>query len=284
MKKTFLLLGAALLFTVALRAQDRHVVLWDNSTAPTSNGLAGDEIEYKPGQWKNTQKAEMWIYKAGDNATGQAVLFFPGGGYAALSVGNGHKTARWLAEHGITAAVLKYRLPNGHAEVPLDDAAEAMRVLRTMADDLHIDPNRIGVSGTSAGGHLAACVGTLAEERPAFMILFYPVVSADPGKRHKGSFEELIGKENYSTPRAQELSVEKKIDLRTPPALIFHCDDDKIVPSVNSALFYAGLKAYGIPSTLHIYPSGGHGWGMNPRFRHYDEWQRTVLDWLATLE
>ena len=112
MKKTMLLLFA-LMLSSAICAQDYHVVLWDNTTAPTSNGLSGDEVESKPGQWKNTQTAEMWIYKAGDNATGQALVFFPGGGYSSLSVGNGHKEAQWFARNGITAAVVKYRLPNG---------------------------------------------------------------------------------------------------------------------------------------------------------------------------
>ena len=101
MKKTMLLLFA-LMLSSAICAQDYHVVLWDNTTAPTSNGLSGDEVESKPGQWKNTQTAEMWIYKAGDNATGQALVFFPGGGYSSLSVGNGHKEAQWFARDGIT--------------------------------------------------------------------------------------------------------------------------------------------------------------------------------------
>ena len=127
MKKTLLLL-AALTLSPALYAQDYHVVLWDNATAPTSNGLTGEEIQPKPGQWSNTQKAEMWIYKAGDNATGQALVFFPGGGYSTLSVGNGHKEAKWFAENGVTAAVVKYRLPNGHCEVPRNDADEALRL------------------------------------------------------------------------------------------------------------------------------------------------------------
>lgn len=177
MKKTMLLLFA-LMLSSAICAQDYHVVLWDNTTAPTSNGLSGDEVESKPGQWKNTQTAEMWIYKAGDNATGQALVFFPGGGYSSLSVGNGHKEAQWFARNGITAAVVKYRLPNGHSEVPRNDADEALRVMRSMAAELNIDPAKVGVSGTSAGGYLAGSVGTLSDVKPGFMILFYPVISA----------------------------------------------------------------------------------------------------------
>lgn len=282
MKKTLLLL-AALTLSSALYAQDYHVVLWDNTTAPTSNGLTGEETQPKPGQCSNTQKAEMWIYKAGDNATGQALVFFPGGGYATLSVGNGHKEAKWFAENGITAAVVKYRLPNGHSEVPRNDADEALRVMREMAAELNIDPTKVGVSGTSAGGYLAGSVGTLSEVKPDFMILYYPVISADADKRHKGTFVKLLGAENADKPVAQGFSLEKKVDAQTPPTLLFHCDDDKVVPAVNSALFYQKLKEHGVKATLHIYPSGGHGWGMNPKFRYYDDWQKATLDWLSTL-
>lgn len=282
-RKIILFLGVFLLFPAMFRAQDRHIVLWDNTSAPTSNDLTGDEVEMKPGQWTNTQTAEMWIYQAGANATGQGIVFFPGGGYANLSVGNGHKTAEWFAKNGITAAVVKYRLPNGHSEVPREDADEALRVMRSLAPELHIDPDKIGVSGTSAGGHLAASVGTLSPQRPSFMILFYPVISADTDKRHRGSFEQLLGKKHCDTPQFQELSLEKKVDVQTPPTLLFHCDDDKVVPAVNSVLFYKQLKTYGIKSSLHIYPSGGHGWGMSSCFRYYDDWQKSVLDWLSTL-
>ena len=170
MKKTMLLLFA-LMLSSAICAQDYHVVLWDNTTAPTSNGLSGDEVESKPGQWKNTQTAEMWIYKAGDNATGQALVFFPGGGYSSLSVGNGHKEAQWFARNGITAAVVKYRLPNGHSEVPRNDADEALRVMRSMAAELNIDPAKVGVSGTSAGGYLAGSVGTLSDVKPGLSLI-----------------------------------------------------------------------------------------------------------------
>lgn len=211
MKKTLLLL-AALTLSPALYAQDYHVVLWDNATAPTSNGLTGEEIQPKPGQWSNTQKAEMWIYKAGDNATGQALVFFPGGGYSTLSVGNGHKEAKWFAENGVTAAVVKYRLPNGHSEVPRNDADEALRVMREMAAELNIDPAKVGVSGTSAGGYLAGSVGTLSEVKPDFMILYYPVISADADKRHKGTFVQLLGADDADKPVAQEFSLEKKVD------------------------------------------------------------------------
>lgn len=282
MKKLILLLAASLTLG-SLYAQDRHIVLWDNSTAPTSNGLTGEEVEFKPGEWKNTQKTEMWVYKAGANATGQAVVYFPGGGYTKLAVGNGHTTAKWFAENGITAAVVKYRMPNGHPEVPINDAQEALRVMRSLAGELGFDPAKVGVAGTSAGGHLAGCMGTIAKDRAAFMVLIYPVVSADNDKWHKGSFAALAGADKVDTPAAQEYSIEKKIDAQTPPTILLHSDDDKLVPAVNSTLFYEDLKKQGIKSSLYIFPSGGHGWGMSPKFRYYDPWRAAVLDWLSTL-
>jgi len=94
---------------------------------------------------------------------------------------------------------------------------------------------------------------------------------------------KLLGADDADKPVAQEFSLEKKVDARTPPTLLFHCDDDKVVPAVNSALFYQKLKEHGVKATLHIYPSGGHGWGMNPKFRYYGDWQKATLDWLSTL-
>ncbi len=279
-----MILIAAAGMAAAVQAQEPvHIRLWDNSTAPTSNGLSGEEKVSKGGAVSNTTTAEMWVYKAGENATGQGIVFFPGGGYSNLSLPNGHKTAKWFAEHGITAAVVKYRLPNGHSEIPRNDADEALRVMKARADEFGVDPEKIGVSGTSAGGYLAGSVGVLSENKPAFMILFYPVISADLDIRHKGTFVQLMGDKDANSPKAMAFSLEKHVDSTTPPTLLFHSDDDKVVPAVNSAIFYQRLKENGVKASLHIYPSGGHGWGINPKFRYYDDWQKSVLDWLSTL-
>lgn len=283
MKKTALFC-AFLLWAATSAAQDLHIVLWDNATASTgSNGLTGPEQNPQTRRWDNTQTAEMWIYKAGDNATGQAVLFFPGGGYGWLSMPNGHKEAQWFARQGITAAVVKYRLPNGHPEIPLADAEEALRTMRAMAAELGIDPAQVGVSGTSAGGHLAACVGTMAREKPGFMILFYPVISSDDGLRNDETYGHLVGEGNLRSALADRYSPEKRIDATTPPALIFHCDDDPLVAAANASVFYTKMKEHGHKASLHIYPSGGHGWGMSEKFRYRDDWRRSVADWLQTL-
>lgn len=124
----------------------------------------------------------MWIYKAGDNATGQALVFFPGGGYSSLSVGNGHKEAQWFARNGTTAAVVKYRLPNGHSRGSAQRCRRGAARERSMAAELNIDPAKVGVSGTSAGGYLAGSVGTLSDVKPGFMILFYPGDLGRPGQ------------------------------------------------------------------------------------------------------
>ena len=279
-----LLVLTALAAALTAGAQQRIVRLWNNASAPHDNGLRGGE-RVEENRLFNTTEAVLYVYAADPaRATGQAAVVCPGGGYRFLSIGgDGHAVGRWLAEHGVTAAVLKYRLPNGHSEVPRNDADEALRVMRSMAAELNIDPAKVGVSGTSAGGYLAGSVGTLSDVKPGFMILFYPVISADPDKRHKGTFVQLLGAEDADKPLAQEFSLEKKVDAATPPTLLFHCDDDKVVPAVNSALFYQKLKEHGIKATLHIYPSGGHGWGMNSRFRYYDDWQKATLDWLSTL-
>ena len=282
--KRLTILATLLFAAVSVSAQDYHIKLWDNTTAPTSNGVTGDEYERKPGTLTNTSSAEIWIYKpAPEKATGQAIVFCPGGGYSQLSIANGHNTCKWFAENGIVGVMLKYRLPNGHSEVPLDDLDKAVATVREMAGELGVDPHKVGVAGTSAGGYLAGSVGTLSEVKPDFMILYYPVISADADKRHKGTFVQLLGADDADKPVAQEFSLEKKVDARTPPTLLFHCDDDKVVPAVNSALFYQKLKEHGVKATLHIYPSGGHGWGMNPKFRYYGDWQKATLDWLSTL-
>ena len=271
--KRLTILATLLFAAVSVSAQDYHIKLWDNTTAPTSNGVTGDEYERKPGTLTNTSSAEIWIYKpAPEKATGQAIVFCPGGGYSQLSIANGHNTCKWFAENGIVGVMLKYRLPNGHSEVPLDDLDKAVATVREMAGELGVDPHKVGVAGTSAGGYLAGSAGVMSESKPDFMVLIYPVVSSDPDKRHLGTFQQLVGKENVET-EAAKFSLEKVVDSTACPALIFHSDDDKVVPAINAALLYEKLKANGVKASLHIFPSGGHGWGMSKKFKYHREFQ-----------
>ena len=288
-----LILTALALFAVAVsQAQfgDETLALriWDNASAPHSNGLEGSSVSVDAQRVSLNTVTELFVY-APDEAhrTDMAVVICPGGGYGYLSLENeGSKVAEWLAANGITAAVLKYRMPAGHPEVPLEDAVQAVRIMRGEAK---VSPEtdryvcrRVGVAGFSAGGHLAAYVSTMGDSRPDFSILFYPVITGETGRCHAGSFDNLLGRDRTAQLTAA-YSLENRVDDRTPPAIILVSDDDRGVPPVSSTRYYDALKEHGTPASLHIYPAGGHGWGMRDTFAWSNEWRAAVLDWLSRL-
>ena len=269
--------------TVALR-------LWDNATAPHSNELPApadaNAVSY-------TTETELFVFAPdAEKRTGMAVLVCPGGGYQHLSMQNeGAKVAKWLAANGITAGVLKYRMPNGHPEVPLEDAVQALRIMRGdfagMDDEVArkmqgLTCSRVGVAGFSAGGHLAAMLSTMGASRPDFSILFYPVITGETGKNHAGSFDNLLGRERTARLTAA-YSLENRVDAQTPPTMLLLSDDDRVVPPVSSTRYYDALKQHGIIASMHIYPKGGHGWGMHDEFQWSAEWRAALLDWLGRL-
>ena len=281
----FLIL-AALAATLTSGAQRRTVRLWDNATAPHSNGITAPETEEK-GLVYNITETELYIYPAdAAKATGQAVVVCPGGGYRVVAMQcEGDDVGRWLSAHGITVVVVKYRLPDGHREVPLEDVEAALRYTRDHAAEYGVDPARVGIMGFSAGGHLAGSAATMLPEavRPAFAVLVYPVITAEPGKCHKGSFDNLLGAGRTADDEAQ-WSLEKRVTPSTPPTLLLLADDDRAVPPVNSTLFYEALKRNGVKDcSLHIYPSGGHGIGFDPDHIYRSQWRADVLDYLAML-
>ena len=191
--------------------------------------------------------------------------------------------AQWFAANGITAAVLKYRMPNGHPEVPLEDAERAVRILAGLeAGATGFTTDRVGIVGFSAGGHLAAMTSTIARTKPAFAILFYPVISGEAGIRHRGSFDNLLGADRSDSLTAR-YSLEKCVSAETPPTLLLLSDDDTVVPPANSTRYYDALKANGVKASMHIYPSGGHGWGIRDSFPYKEQWQQAVLEWLKGL-
>ena len=264
---------------------DEVVVWWDNSTAPHSNFETEDERINERRHVSHTSQTVFYLFKADPaKATGQAVVVMPGGGYSRISIKHGgFGMGEWFKENGITALVLKYRLPNGHPEVPLEDVRAAMGYLRDNAAKLGIDPSRVGVCGSSAGGHLAAYASNAigGGERPAFSILFYPVVS---GKFwFQNTFRNLLG--DNRTPAGHEaFSTDGMVDESTPPAMLILCDDDRKVLPENSMLYYQALKRHGVRASMHIYPSGGHGWAGNEKFKYTGEYRRALLDWLSALE
>jgi len=210
-------------------------------------------------------------------ATGAAIVIFPGGGYAGLA--NAHEgvaIAKAFSGIGVTAFLVKYRLPSDEIMIdktigPLQDAQRAVQMVRQGAATWGIDPNRIGIIGFSAGGHLASTEGTHFDKvvidnpdkisvRPNFMMLIYPVISFGP-KTHAGSKENLTGK----TP-TQEItdlySNEKQVTTNTPPTFLIHAQDDNVVPVENSLMLYDALLKAKVKTEMHLFQAGGHGFGM----------------------
>ncbi len=283
---TVLLAMAVLPLAAQEYGQNRTIKIWDNSTAPHSSELTSPEAETSPNIIGSVTEAVLYVFEADPaKATGQAIVICPGGGYAVVCMSyEGVEMAKWLASQGITCGVLKYRMPNGHKEVPLEDAVEALRIMRRNAADLRIDPAQVGIMGFSAGGHLAAYTSNFAPEgeKPAFSILFYPVITGEDGLCHKGSFDNLLGADATAAQRA-EYSLETRVTRSTPPALLLLSDHDTVVPPISSTRYYNALKKHGIKASMHIYPEGWHGWGISPDFPYREAWQASLLDWLKTL-
>ncbi|MCE7066377.1 alpha/beta hydrolase [Dyadobacter sp. CY326] len=210
-----------------------------------------------------------------EKATGAAVMICPGGGYGILAASHeGSDFAKWFNDRGISAFVLKYRLPSEKTmthqhEVPLMDAMQAMKLIRQSAGKWNIDVNKIGVMGFSAGGHLAATLSThfnmgekaSPEAKPNFSILIYPVISLTPALAHGGSRDNLLGSEK-SDELIKYYSNELQVSPETPPAFLVHAMDDGAVPPENSIEYCLALKKQKISAELHLYPKGGHGYGM----------------------
>lgn len=288
MKRTIATFTTLLLMAGIATAQDygqtQTLKIWDNATAPHSNGIATPEREPEKNRLTDVSEAVLFIFPAApESATGQAVVICPGGGYIKLCIDyEGYQMAEWFARHGITAAVLKYRMPNGHPEVPLEDVEQAIRLMKGLEPGSDFTASTVGIVGSSAGGHLAASASTLAGTKPDFAILFYPVITAEKGKAHQGSFNALLGDKRNAQTDAW-YSLQNRVSKETPPTLLLLSDDDRVVPSVNSALYYNALKNNGVKASMHIYPTGGHGWGIRNNFKYKEQWQQAALDWLDSL-
>lgn len=234
--------------------------------------------------------------------TGRAVIICPGGGYGGLSYDSeGTDIAKWLNTKGITAFVLKSRLPNSKSVVtsykaPLQDAQRAMRLVRQNAEKWGVNKDQIGIMGFSAGGHLASTLGTHYNEnqdfftddidslsaRPDFMVLMYPVITMGPTYAHQGSKNNLLG-HNPDQTLVDLFSNEKQVDKNTPPTFLVHTTDDKSVPVMNSILFYKALTEEGIYAEMHIYPEGGHGYGLAVGMGYLENWTDRLAEWMDGL-
>lgn len=232
---------------------------------------------------------------AADKAVGTGVVVCPGGGYRNLAMDHeGRQIADWLNARGVAAFVLKYRLgPRYHHPVELQDAQRALRTVRFRAKDLGIAPDRIGIWGFSAGGHLASSAGTHFDNgnaeaadpiermscRPDFMILAYPVISFTTPYTHQGSLKNLLG-DNPDPKLVEYLSSETQVTAETPPAFLFHTNADKGVPAENSVLFYLALRKAGVPAEIHIYERGPHGVGLAQSDPVLRSWPDRLSDWM----
>lgn len=230
-----------------------------------------------------------------DKSNGAAVVICPGGGYGIIAMDHeGSQVANWFNSQGVTALVLRYRLsPKYRHPIPLSDAQRAIRYARANAEKLGISPNRIGVMGFSAGGHLASTAATHFDAgkkdatdpvdrlscRPDFVILGYPVVSLTAEYAHKGSGRNLLG-DNPDQKLLESLSNETQVTPETPPAFMFHTTEDTGVPPENSVAFYLALRKAKVPAELHVYQQGPHGVGLAPGDPALNSWKERLFDWL----
>ncbi len=279
MKK--LLTMGLLMFTTTMFAQKTiEIQLWPNG-APNSNGITTPEKQIDESRVSDVTVPTLTIYRAA-KPNGMAIVACPGGGYVRLATAHeGHDMASWFNTQGITYAVLKYRMPNTHHDVPLSDALQAIRIMKQHADEWKF--NKVGIMGSSAGGHLASTAAThfTEDSRPDFQILFYPVVSMI-NPTHQGSKDNLLGK----TPSEEMLNLysnERQVTPQTPPAFIMHSSDDKAVPVGNSVDYYTALVKNGVSASLHIYPIGGHGWGFRDNFIYKRQWTGELEKWLREI-
>jgi acetyl esterase/lipase len=253
--------------------------------------------------YRKVQQPDIAVYLPSKRfATGQAVVICPGGGYWVLAYDlEGTDIARYLNSIGIAAIVLKYRLPTNENcvephKAPLMDAQRAMRLVRANAGAWNIHPDKIGIMGFSAGGHLASTLGThfdlgnkssadTVEQkscRPDFMVLVYPVITFTQPSCHVGSREALLGK-NPNSDLIKYYSNELQVKDNTPPVFLVHADDDTGVPVENSLLMYAALRVKKIPTELHVLSEGGHGFGLSINNEHVASWTNNFKLWLNWL-
>lgn len=278
-------------------AQSEIIPLWSAAIPGAIGNNDYNEIEvFKEGSLYSTSKVitptiSIFLPK---NSNGTAVVICPGGGYSHLAIDKeGFKIAKWLNTLGVTAFVLKYRLPSDvimedKTIGPLQDAQEAMRFIRRDAEKWHINKDKIGIMGFSAGGHLASTASThyndkiyASEEtsaRPDFSMLIYPVISMEDGITHNGSKVNLLG-ENPLEELIEKYSNEKHVDAKTPPTFLIHATDDGAVPVENSINYYLALKQNRVPVEMNIYENGGHGFGLG-RFGTHLNWPKACENWL----
>jgi acetyl esterase/lipase len=300
-KNSFLSLIFILGITNLSQAQNQVIPLWKVIPQEIKAPDYKEKEDIKDGKVQSTSQVSIPTLSVflpkGIKQNQTAVVIFPGGGYTHLAIDKeGTKVAEWFNSQGIVAFVLKYRLPNNLIMTnktvgPLQDAQEAIRIVRLNAAVWNIDPNKIGVMGFSAGGHLASTLSTHYDDRvyetsskisarPDFSLLIYPVISMENDITHKGSQISLLG-ENASQQDIDSFSNEKKVTAQTPPAFLIHATDDGAVLPENSINYYLALKKNGVTAELHLYEKGGHGFGLGVNDTS-KFWTKACEEWLKS--
>lgn len=290
-------IGAGLLLAAcapfACAAGPTVLPLWPEGVPGAKPGLGPARVE--DGRTSNVSEPTLTVYApSADRANGTAVIICPGGGYVRLStLREGEQYAHWLSTLGVTSFVLTYRMAEFGHPAPLRDVLRAVRLVRSQAAQYRVRADRIGVMGSSAGGHLAASAGTLFEHplgrtgaqldtvsaRPDFLMLMYPVITMDGPAVHAGSRKALLG----AAPSAESIalmSVERQVTAATPPTLLIHTQADATVPVENSILFYQALTRAKVPAEMHLFERGGHGMGMRGGLGTTSDWPRRAEEWL----
>lgn len=264
-----------MLMATTMTSAQQVINLWPNG-APNSNGDDSD-------------KAELTVLLPdAKKATGRAIVCCPGGAYSHLAMQHEGTDWQWFFNNqGIALFVLKYRMPRGNYQVPISDAEEAIRVVRRNAKEWNINPNDVGIMGFSAGGHLASTIATHSkgEVKPNFQILFYPVITMVSGFTHKGSHDNFLGKDLSKKEQKrleQEFSNDMQVTRATPRAFIALSDDDHGVLPSNGVNYYVECFRHDVPASLHVYPTGGHGWGYRESFPYHMEMLLELKAWLTT--
>jgi acetyl esterase/lipase len=287
------LLLAAAAPLAAAAANPTVLPLWPEGVPGARPGLGAERID--DGRVSNVSEPTLTVFApAVDRANGTAVIIAPGGGYVRLSTQReGEQYAHWLSTLGVTSFVLKYRMAEFGHPAPLQDVLRAVRLVRAQAAQYRVRADRIGVIGSSAGGHLAASAGTLFDHplgrtgaeldkvsaRPDFLVLMYPVIAMDGPAVHAGSRKALLG----PSPAAQAvalMSVERQVTKATPPTLLIHTQEDASVPVENSIAFYQALTRAKVPAEMYLFEHGAHGMGMRGGLGTATEWPRRAEEWL----
>jgi acetyl esterase/lipase len=288
---TFLVLAS---LTAASALADNTVIpLWPEGVPNAKTTLGAEKLV--GGRISNVSEPTLTIYSpAVDRPNGTAVIICPGGSYSLLSnQREGVQYANWLSTLGVTSFILKYRLAEFGHPAPLQDVLRAVRVVRSRAAEFKINPDRIGVMGSSAGGHLAASSGTLFDHaagktgaaidaekaRPDFLILMYPVITMKDPAAHAGSRTNLLG--SKPTPELLRLmSLEDQVTDNTPPTLLIHTQADRTVPIEHGILFYQALTRAKVPAEMYLFERGEHGMGMRDGLGTASNWSKRAEEWL----